>query len=180
VRSVSGVVSVPGEVSEWGCQYVACLSITGDPWRAQGTRHSSWYHDDMPGCLAYWRSTLNMACCAVGHPAPPPPRPLTCCHPQERHIRRLQKALSSEYESFRAEIDERDNSTTYAELQHAASLVRRMDECNLWAGASHVVSWAPSPTQLTNHDSCPCQAAPTQSLPSTGMSPIALVIALVF
>lgn len=56
--------------------------------------------------------------------APPPPRPLSLSHTtQERHIRRTQQALWNEFEVNRLDIEARDNSTAYFELQHAASLV---------------------------------------------------------
>lgn len=42
---------------------------------------------------------------------------------QEQHIRHLQQ-LTRKFDERRPEIEARDNSTTVAELQHAASLVR--------------------------------------------------------
>lgn len=43
---------------------------------------------------------------------------------QEKHIKTLQKALSKTFEKHRPELESHDNSTTFAELQHTASLVR--------------------------------------------------------
>ncbi len=42
---------------------------------------------------------------------------------QEHQVKKLQRLLTQEFEDHRPAIEARDNSTMYAELQHAASLV---------------------------------------------------------